>query len=66
MNSKLKDNRMVELLGDVTVDELVEDGLTVLKDVTVGPVVVELVVVAIPKQSHALEILEGIAEHTEA
>jgi hypothetical protein len=66
MNSKLKDNRMVELLGDVTVDELVEDGLTVLKDVIVGPVVVELVVVAIPKQSHALEILEGIAEHTEA
>jgi hypothetical protein len=57
---------VVDLLRDVTVDELVEDGPTVLEDVVVGPVVVELVVVAVPKQAHALEIFEGIAEHTEA
>ena len=57
---------MVELLGDVTVDELVEDEPTVLEDVVVGPVVVELVVVAVPKQAHALEIFEGVAEHAEA
>lgn len=52
---------------DVVVDGVVEDGVTVLKvGLVVGkPVAVEPAVVEAPGQEHALEILEGIAEHAD-